>query len=48
MIIDRQETKMLAWTGTHLTLMPQTSYTLRVICSSGFPYDLTSITPSIS
>jgi hypothetical protein len=47
-IIERQATQVIEWTGTGLTVTPQTPYILRVTCSTGFPYELTSTTPAIS
>jgi hypothetical protein len=47
-IIERQATQVIEWTGTGLTVTPQTPYILRVTCSTGFPYEITSTTPAIS
>ena len=47
-IIERMATGEIDWTGTTLTLSPQTTYVLQVTCSNGFQYEITSTTPPVT
>jgi hypothetical protein len=36
----------IEWVGSTLTLAPNTMYVIRVICTTGFYYEMTSMTPT--